>query len=120
SAAGLVIILNDSVEILNPRTIAYRVGQTLSKRTADGAPRYPEIAAVWIISDAHRVQVSANLQGMPAVMMESPLAPAKHVIDFLQQLQEPWAKFEGMPLVLLPESGFASMSFGEAKEAPND
>ena len=119
-SSGLLIILNDAIAVLDPRMIAHRAGHTLAKRTSEGEVRYPEIGAVWIISEAHRVQINADLQGIPGVIMESPASSAGDLMLFLDEIQPRWAEFEGLPLVVLPESDFGSMKFDATSTSRDD
>lgn len=111
TAAGLLVILNDGVAILDPRVIAQRVYQTLNKRTPDGAPRYQDIGGVWIISDAHRVQVTPELQGVPAIILTNPLTPDEKASAFLSDIQKVWADFAGLPLTELPEDAYGRIEY---------
>lgn len=111
SAHGLLIILNDSVAVLDPRVVAHRVAQTLSKRKPTGDLRYDEIGGVWILGEIHRIQLSPQLQGIPAVIMAHPVKPDDVVMQFLSDVQKPWATFAGLPLVEVPDGSFANLKF---------
>lgn len=110
-ARGILLILNDSVNILDPRLVAHRVAQTLMKRDATGAPRYSEIHSVWIIGETHRVRVSTQLDGIPGIIMAHPLIPDDAAMAFLDEIQKPWADFTGLPLVELPEGTYETLQY---------
>lgn len=110
-AKGLLVILNDRVDILEPRVIAHRVHQTLAKRAEAGKPRYAELDAVWIVSETHRVKISDTLAGMPAVILTHPLKEADASGDFFSSLQKPWADYCGLPLVELAEDSYDGLEF---------
>jgi hypothetical protein len=108
-AHGILIILNDSVEILDPNTVAHRTVGTLMKRGDGGGARYRDIGAVWIIGETHRLHVNAGLQAIPAIMFGHPITPDQAAIDFLENIQTSWAEFMNVPLIRLEEGSFAKM-----------
>jgi hypothetical protein len=54
-AIGIVVLLNENAQYLTPDLLVYRAFHTIRKRDARGAVRYPNIHAVLIISEAHRI-----------------------------------------------------------------
>jgi len=65
-AGGLLIILNDAVDILSPDLIANRVRKTLSKRMPDKSLRFPHLSAVVVIGGAHYTSMSPTHQDIGA------------------------------------------------------
>jgi hypothetical protein len=116
AARGILLILNDSIAILDPRLIAHRVFRTLIKRTSDGEIRYREIGAVWIIGETHRIQVNQQLIGVPGIIMAHPLLNDDEALTFLSELQTPWAQFARLPLIELPETAYDEFQYTDAAE----
>ncbi len=59
-ARGYVFLMNDQVATMDPQLVRDRLRMTLSKRrTAGGAWRFPEIAWVGLISEAHTQEIGA-------------------------------------------------------------
>lgn len=114
SARGLLIILNEDIEILDPRFIAHRVGKTLMKRTAAGAPRFDEIEAVWIFGETHRVAVTENAAAVPCLLMPHPLLSDEAVLNVALRLQKPWAEYCGVPLIEMPTATLESLDLQAA------
>lgn len=103
-ARGVLIVLNDLVGILTPEIIAHRVAATLVKRHPDKSLQFPEIDAVWIISEQHTVQVTSSLKGFPAVVVMHPAKPEDALTaEFLRRMQGFWAAFNGLPLVRMQQ-----------------
>ena len=120
SAHGILLILNDSVAILNPQMIAHRVYKTLIKRTADGQIRYQDVGAILIISEGHRVRLHEQLTAIPILILPHPLVPDEEALNFLSELQKPWAAFEGVPLVEHAESAYDGLEYIDAKDVPSE
>lgn len=119
-AGGLLIILNDAVDVLSPDLIVYRVRRALNKRTPDGALRFPHVSAVLVIGAAHYTQMNPVLKGLPILLIPNVVPEAARVEEFVRELNEKWAAFEGKPLIPIesediPKLGFRRFS-EEAKE----
>jgi len=97
SAGGLLIILNDLVDILSPDLLAFRVRRCLQKRINAEERRFPEITVVWAINGAHYTQLTPTLKAMPLLIMPSGLPDSNHVETFVDLLGERWSAFEGKP-----------------------
>ncbi len=119
-AGGLLIILNDAVDILSPDLIVYRVRRALNKRTPDGGLRFPHVSAVLVIGAAHYTQMNPELKGLPILLIPNAVPEASNVEEFVCGLNEKWAAFERKPLIpvgaeKLPEFEFRKFS-DDAKE----
>ncbi len=97
SAGGLLVILNDLVDVLSPDILAFRVRRCLQKRTKTGKRRFPEITVVWAINTAHYTQIASKLRVMPLLIMPSGLPDPNHVETFVNLLGERWSAFDGKP-----------------------
>jgi hypothetical protein len=115
-AHGILVILNDSVEILDPNTVAHRAVGTLMKRGHGGGARYSNIGAVWVIGETHRLNINAGLQAIPSIMFGHPIAPDDAAINFLERIQPSWADFMNVPLIHLEQGSFAEMKLIPAND----
>ena len=101
SSCGAVAILNERVGVLAPDLVTAKASQFLLK-TCDGVVRYKNIAYVWIVSESHRVATTEPNEHLPLILLDGPGADAhSEAGDYLESLQEEWARFEGVPLVSL-------------------
>jgi hypothetical protein len=119
-AGGLLMILNDAVDILSPDLIVYRVRRALNKRTPDGELRFPNVSAVLVIGGVHYSQMNPKLKGLPILLIPNAVTEAARVEEFVRELNEKWAAFERKPLIHvesedIPKLGFRRFS-EEAKE----
>lgn len=97
-ASGVLIVLNDTIDILSPEMIAHRVGQTLSKKTPQGVVRYPEVGYSWLLCETHGTPIAPGLTGLLSVELEHPLIEQSVMLQrFLETLQQRWAAFNRVP-----------------------
>jgi hypothetical protein len=98
ASKGLQVVLNDSIDILPPNVIAFKIAEALNKKNPDGSVQHPEIAFVWILSETHTVDVRRGLPGLLSVMLDNPLVnDSGRVEGCVESLQPLWASFNGMP-----------------------
>lgn len=119
---GLLIILNDVVDMLSPELVTYRVRRSLNKRTPDGELRFPHVSAVLLIGGTHYTQMTPTLKGIPTLLMPNTVPEAGKVEEFVRALNSKWASFEGTPLFhvdteTLPDLKFSKFS-DDAREPP--
>jgi hypothetical protein len=95
SAGGLLIILNDLVDILSPDLLAFRVRRCLQTRFNAEERRFPEITVVLAINTAHYTQLTPTLKAMPLLIMSSGLPDPNHIETFVDLLGGRWSAFEG-------------------------
>jgi hypothetical protein len=100
-SGGLLVVLNDLVDILSPDLVAYRVKRALNKRTPTGELRFPNISVVMIIGGAHYAQLNPNLKGIPILIIPNDVPEAIIVEGFVSNLIKMWSKFDGQPLVTM-------------------
>jgi hypothetical protein len=116
SAGGMLVILNEFVDILSPDVIARRVDELFKKRTPDGKPQFPEINAVLIINESHYMQVTPDLQGIPALIMTNVVPDHADVTGYISSLQPKWAEYHGVPLVTIEGSVLDEVKFESIKK----
>jgi hypothetical protein len=95
NAVGIVVILNDSVQLIEPDFVAVQAFETLRKRTATGELRYPHNQVVISISEAHRIP-SSEAESIPT---ETVFSESGNTLQIANQysalLLELWARFNG-------------------------
>ena len=112
NAAGLLVILNDTVEALSPDLVVYRVRQAINKRDQEGNLRHPHISAVLFISQTHFVQASDRLKLLPLLTVTTASSGSAEVVDYLDKTLTPqWSLFEGLPLVESDGEQFLEQDF---------
>ena len=116
-ACGVVVILNQGIDILSPELVTAKASQMLLK-TKEGDTRYKQISYVWIISESHRVSRVDGLEQLPLIVLEGPSAdnyPASG--EYLDSLQSKWAEYEGRPFFSLGQrTNFDGLSFEKRKK----
>ena len=110
-AGGLMIILNDLVEVISPDLIAYRVRKALNKRTAEGELRFPNVSAVLVIGGAHYAQLNPNLKGIPILVIPNDVPEAERVEQFVPTLIREWSAFDGQPLITVDADKAVALQF---------
>lgn len=110
-AGGLLIILNDLVEIISPDLIAYRVRKALNKRTPEGELRFPNVSAVLVIGGAHYAQLNSDLKGIPILVIPNDVPEAEKVEGFVSTLIREWSAFDGQPLITLDADKALALQF---------
>ncbi len=98
-ARGLLIVLNDTIDIVDPNVMAHRVGQALLKRTRTGQPRFPDIGMAWLLCETHMVPVPGMRGGLLSVLISNPSVPTDPRLEaFVDELQQRWAAFNRVPM----------------------
>ncbi len=103
-AHGLLVILNDLVEILKPDLVASHVQAQLGKKTPEGLPRFPHLQAAWIISEAHILPIIPGIIGAHiGILAENRhQAPTPELQATIDRLQPAWAAFNRVPHLTAP------------------
>jgi len=96
---GILIILNDCVEILSPDVIAYRVHQLLHKKDKIGDTRYPHVSVVWIVDELHVVKTEIDQDLLLSIVVGGEDSASQEVIDYINWLQMKWALFNNVPFI---------------------
>jgi hypothetical protein len=100
TAEGILIIINDLVEVLSPEVIAYRVNQLLNRRRPSGELFYPDIAVTLIVSGLHIVKSEYGQDLVPVItFVNSNAADYEAARDYTRWLERRWAEFNGMPFI---------------------
>jgi hypothetical protein len=110
-AGGLLIILNDVVDILSPDLVVRRVHRSLKKKYPNGELRFPHVSAVLIIGGAHYTQMTPTLKGMPMLVIPNTVPEAARVEGFVSALNAKRAAFERQPLINIETEDFPKLEF---------
>lgn len=115
--SGVLIILNDKVNVLSPEVISRRVAQRLKEKDSKGTIRFNEIAYVLLISETHlykgQVPVSIRIEA-PGAKNCSP-----KISEYLDYIEHSWALFNGGNLVKLESANNFFNSLEEKQAKPD-
>ena len=117
-AYGLLVMLNDAVLILPPTTVAKRVGQCFTKRTATGEPRFVEIDAAWLLNERHLTKIAGRNAVMDLILQNSQNNRGKYTSAVADLLSEQWAAFNNKQFARGPEELIKHVRF-RAKPKPD-
>ena len=120
SAGGMLVILNEFVDILSPSIIAHKIDELFRKKTPDGEPCFPEINAVWVINESHTQQLTPDLEGVPAIIMTNVVPDVMDVTGFIESLQPKWAAFHGVPLIRIQGNDLDNFNFRSRSRKPQE
>lgn len=97
---GILVILNDLVEILSPDLIVHKIHQLLSKKSSSGDARYPHISVVWIVSEIHILKTELGQEFLPSIVFVNDYASSyQEANDYVKWLQRKWASFNNIPFI---------------------
>lgn len=123
-SVGVLVMLNENVDILTPEAVASRVGRLMKRLNSDGSHRSP-IAFAWLHFESHVLVNGPAKTTLPIIVLEGPLAsrfPWFH--ELLEYLHVAWAHFNGHPLVHNEAKDLSELKMGPAssgaKSTPND
>ena len=95
---GVLIVLNDTVEVLSPEVLDFVLNRLLVKKGPSGEPRFSEISAVCILSDLHVMKTPVRTEAITSITITNVFAGIhEEATDYLQWLQEKWAAYNGRP-----------------------
>jgi hypothetical protein len=92
-AYGLLVLMNDSVVILPPTTVAKRVAQSLMKRTQTGASRFSEIDTAWLMNERHFAEIGGRKAVLDIVLAARESTRSKYVGAVTGLMSEEWARY---------------------------
>jgi len=100
NAYGLLVFLNEELDILSPEVISYRVSELLTKKDGDGRLHYKHITSVWFILENYTVKLKQGAKLLPSIVVDGPNAVDHQDLSIiLNELQLAWASFNNIPLV---------------------
>ncbi|HEX8264968.1 MAG TPA: hypothetical protein VF596_06050 [Pyrinomonadaceae bacterium] len=97
-AQGLLILLNQKIDVLAPDVIFYRLRKIANKKNPDKSFQFPEINYILLINEAHYSPAPNNSMGF--FILHQPInnvSKFKHE-NFLENLTKKWAEFNNVSL----------------------
>ncbi len=97
-ASGLLIFLNQEINILSPEVIANRISQLLTKKDIHSQTQYRHVTSVWIIIENYIIKDKSRTQLIPSIILEGPNAEKySYLPELYDRLRANWAFFNDMP-----------------------
>jgi hypothetical protein len=113
-SVGVLVMLNQGVDILTPEIVASRVAMLMQRKGGDGLYRSP-IAFSWLLFESHIVTNGPADRTLPMIALKGPHAAAYAWFDeLLTYLEVAWAQFNGRPLFEMSPEQFKSLSMASA------
>ena len=98
-SVGVLVLLNENIDVLSPDVVASRVAMLMRRKAEDGTDRSP-IAYAWLLFEGHVATSGPADKTLPMVVLEGPRASSfKWFSENLTYLQVAWAQFNGYPLL---------------------
>jgi hypothetical protein len=110
---GILIVLNDLVDIVSPDIVVHKIHRLFNKRTQSGEFRYPHISLALIISTIHVLQGSQVLPSI--VVLNDHVSNYEESDNYVKWLQKKWASFNDMPFIQ-GVSDLESLRFSKREE----
>lgn len=99
-AYGVLVLLNEALDILSPSVLTKRISQMLCKKDEDGTYHYNQVAAVWVIFENCFIPIRDDSKLMPSLTVYGPTGEQEESLHTLcKELQQAWASFNGVPFV---------------------
>jgi len=99
-AYGVLVLLNEALDILSPSILTKRISQMLCKRSKDGKYHYDQIGVVWIICENCFIPTREGSKLMPSLTVYGPTCEQDHCLQILFcKLQKAWASFNCIPFI---------------------
>lgn len=98
NAQGLLILLNEKIDVLAPNVIFYRLVRMSNKKHPDKSFQFPEIHYILLISEAHFSPAPNSSMGF--LILHQPINNIEvfKYERFLANLTRKWAEFNNTPL----------------------
>jgi hypothetical protein len=111
-AIGLLVILNESIDVISPDVITWKVSQMLTKKANNGNVRYNNIVSVWIINESHFTYIENKIKGIPTIIVYGPNAQYVENIDnVFNFLQKEWANSNKLPIYFQDQKDIKDITF---------
>lgn len=96
---GILLIVNEHVDVLDPKVLGGEITVLMRKRTPGGALRYGDLDMAMLITSAHRL-VDADGKGYPCVMYVNrhDHSRAADLERIARRVMTAWAEALGLPL----------------------
>lgn len=99
SSCGVLVLLNDSVGLLDPNQMIAAVNKMFLKKK-NNTYRYRDISYVWIVSETHSIKVGLQNEILPVIVISGPTADEYPEADLiLEKLMHEWSNYRNVPLL---------------------
>ena len=113
-AVGMLVLLNQGIDILTPEVVATRVAMLMRRANEVGSLRSPIIFS-WLLFESHVVSHGPAETTFPIIALEGPRANSYPWFgELLTHLHVAWAKFNGHPLFQMESQDLKSVSISSA------
>jgi hypothetical protein len=112
NAYGLLVFLNEDLDILSPEIISYRVSELLTKKDSSGGLHYNHITSVWFVLENYTLKLKQARRLLPSIVINGPNAVDHRDFSIiLNELQLAWASFNNIPLVTRNVKNISDLNF---------
>lgn len=121
-SAGIVVFLNEDIDIFSPPLVVDCLSQKLLRLDRFGALR-TSVACAWLIFESHSVTDGPSAKNFPMIALESALVDdLPWLPELIRYLQFAWAQYNGRPLVQGIDLNFNDLNISSSKsqEAVSD
>lgn len=95
-SVGVLVVLNESVSVLDPELVGHRVAQHWRRRQQSGNGA-SQIDFVWLLFESHTIATNSGLPASISMLIRGETAnDFPWFPDFHQELNARWATFNGM------------------------
>lgn len=120
-AIGLLVILNETIDILSPDVITWKVSQMLTKKVNNEDIRYSNITSIWIINESHFTYIKKKTKCIPTIIVNGPNAKfVKNLDNTFKFLQKEWAISNKLPIYFRDEKIINDLTFKPFSEEKNE
>jgi hypothetical protein len=96
---GILMLVNEAVDLFEPKVLAGKLSRLFLKKEQDGKPRFPHVDTVLIVTGAHSVRGADGRARSIIIAMTPQLHEPNNPLDSLEHLiMEQWAAFLNRPL----------------------
>jgi len=98
NADGLLIILNEIVELAAQNMIGDRLKQRVKKNNADGLPYHRDVTRVFVVVAVNHLETSTGAQYVNMTLSNSRVSESHGVTAFVERLAAAWSENCGVSL----------------------
>jgi hypothetical protein len=108
---GLLVLLNESIDVLDPKVVVRKTSELLTRERTDGS-MHTSIDFVWLLFEGHAIETIDGSTARPSILLEGPTANSfDWFIPEFNQIQIAWSAFNNTPLRHASVEQIADMPF---------
>jgi hypothetical protein len=112
---GLLVLLNESIDVLDPKVVVRKTSELLTRERTDGS-MHTSIDFVWLLFEGHAIETIDSATARPSILLEGPTANSfDWFIPEFNQIQIAWSVFNNTPLRHASVEQIADMPFRSTK-----